>query len=363
MPAPIERLTNWQDPRIDEIIDVRSPAEFADDHIPGAINLPVFSNEERAHVGTLYKQTSPFVARREGAALVSANIASHINATLLDRPENWRPLIHCWRGGQRSRAFAHICAEIGWASFLLDGGYKSYRNAVLDGLGPVAQDLQICIISGATGSGKTKLLHALGKAGAQILDLEGLANHKGSLLGALPNIPQPSQRLFESRLFEDMQKLNPEAITFVEAESSRVGNVSLPKELWHNMAKAPTIQLSCDNHTRLTLLKDDYTHLMSPESPDLQKLITGMTPRHGYEVTNQWQEALMREDYDSFISYLLSDHYDPAYHRASTKHERPLLGTVTLTGPAEADFDVCASHALSLYRASENALLKKSSNS
>ena len=347
MPAPIEKITNWRDRRIDEIIDVRSPSEFADDHIPGAINLPVFSDEERAHIGTIYKQDSPFKARREGAALVSANVARHIQTTLHDRPENWRPLIHCWRGGQRSRAFAHICGEIGWASFLLDGGYKSYRNAVLDGLKATPTGLNICIIAGATGSGKTHLLHALQRQGAQILDLEGLANHKGSLLGAIPDSPQPSQRYFESQLYSAISDLDENEITFVEAESSRVGNISLPKALWHAMASASMVELQSETQTRLSLLKRDYSHLMHQDSPDLQKLITGMVARHGYEVTQNWQTALQEGDFDSFVSALLRDHYDPAYQRASLRHDRKKNGIVTLDSPEKEAFDHCAKQVLS----------------
>ena len=348
MPAPIETITNWRDPRIDEIIDVRSPAEFADDHIPGAINLPVFSDEERADIGTIYKQISPYEARRKGAALVSANIARHLTTTLSERPENWRPLIHCWRGGQRSRAFAHICGEIGWASFLLEGGYKSYRNAVLDRLKSAPDALSLCIISGATGSGKTHLLHALGSAGAQILDLEELANHKGSLLGAIPDSPQPSQRLFESRLCDAISQLDPTQIVFVEAESSRVGNISLPKALWHRMARADMVELSTPQDTRLALLKTDYAHLLRADSPPLHKLISGMVSRHGYEVTKKWQEALANQDYDSFVSALLSDHYDPAYQKATARHSRPLIGSVTTTGVNRSDFDQCAAETLAL---------------
>ena len=353
MPAPVETITDWRDPRIDEIIDVRSPAEFADDHIPGAINLPVFSNEERAHIGTIYKQQSPFLARREGAAIVSANIAHHIHHQLADKPENWRPLLHCWRGGQRSRAFAHICGEIGWASFLLSGGYKTYRNTILDDIARLPEQMTICIISGATGSGKTHLLHALKRAGAQILDLEALACHKGSLLGAIPDKAQPSQRYFESCLSDAIHRLDKERVVFVEAESSRVGNISLPKSLWHNMGNAMLVELHASLETRCTLLKQDYAHLMTPQSEAMTKLISGMVARHGHETTQNWQEALLKEDYDLLVTSLLDDHYDPAYQRASTRHNRQHLGTVSLQGPLASDFDQSAGEVLTLFQTNQ----------
>ena len=348
MPAPISLTTNWTDERIDEIIDVRSPAEFAEDHIPGAINLPVFSNEERAEIGTIYKQQSPFLARRKGAALVSKNIASHIHEHLLDRPENWRPLIHCWRGGQRSRAFAHICAEIGWACFLLDGGYKAYRGQVLDGLRARPSDLSIIIISGKTGAGKTHLLQAIATKGGQIIDLEGLACHKGSLLGADPEHHQPSQRFFESQLFDIMRCFDRSKPVFIEAESSRVGDIAIPKELWHMMSDASVIELESPFSYRLELLKTDYPHLLHKEAADLHNLIEGMTKRYGKETTTKWREDLLKGDFDSFITQILSDHYDPSYERTAKRHERDIIDTLHLQKDNGADFDKLAEKCLSL---------------
>ena len=347
MPAPIEMIKNWRDSRIDAVIDVRSPAEFADDHIAGAINLPVFSNEQRADIGTIYKQVSSFEARRKGASLVSQNIAAHITESLSDKPENWRPLIHCWRGGQRSRAFAHICAEIGWACFLLEGGYKTYRGAVMDELRAVPEKLDIRLISGATGVGKTRLLHALKAQNAQIIDLEDLAAHRGSLLGAMPDNPQPSQRLFESRLNEALSQIDQTRPVYLEAESSRIGSIALPKELWQAMRKAKIIEIEAELSDRLIMLKHDYPHLLTKDAEALHQLINGMVQRHGYETVNLWQGALVVGDFDSFISQILNDHYDPAYQRTSARHNRVILQKIKLNGSADDDFSDAANNIVS----------------
>ena len=183
--AGLDRLDDF-----DEIIDVRSPLEFADDHIPGAVNAPVFSNDERARVGTLYRQ-SPFDATRLGAALAARNIAAHLDTTFADRPQGWRPLIYCWRGGKRSGSMTVMFNMIGWRARQLDGGYKTYRRATLDLLDTLPPTLRLIVLTGPTGSGKTRLLDALAQAGAQTLDLEALAAHRGSLLGAWPGMAQP----------------------------------------------------------------------------------------------------------------------------------------------------------------------------
>ena len=348
MPAPITTVTDWRDPRIDDIIDVRSPAEFADDHIPGAINLPVFSNEQRAEIGTMYKQDSAFAARRAGAALVSANIAKHIHTTLADRPEGWRPLIHCWRGGQRSRAFAHICGEIGWAAFLLQGGYKTYRGMIMDELRTLPAQYRLILIAGSTGVGKTHLLHQLKAKQAQIIDLEGLAHHRGSLLGAMVDKPQPSQRLFESRLHEALQKCDPSRPIFVESESSRIGQIALPKEWWHRMTTSPIIEIEATAEQRVPSLKRDYAHLLTADAPALHNLVSGMHHRHGYDTTQKWQDALSAGDFDSFITHILTDHYDPAYQRSVLRHNRRSWGKIPLSSVDETGFKKGADDILEL---------------
>lgn len=201
-PPTLARYFAPDRPRFDAVIDVRSPAEFADDHIPGAINLPVLDDAERARVGTIYKQVGPFEARKVGAALVSRNVARHLDEHFADKPKGYRPLVYCWRGGQRSGSLAIILTQIGFRATLLAGGYKTYRHEVMDGLRELTPKLRLWVLAGRTGSGKTRVLRALAAAGEQVLDLEGLACHRGSLLGAEPGCPQPPQRLFESRLFE-----------------------------------------------------------------------------------------------------------------------------------------------------------------
>ncbi|WP_017924932.1 tRNA 2-selenouridine(34) synthase MnmH, partial [Burkholderia glumae] len=179
--VPLSRVDEF-----DEIIDVRTPLEYAEDHIPGALNAPVLSNDERVIVGTMYKQESPHEATRIGAAWVARNIATHLETTFADRPLNWRPLIYCWRGGKRSGSMTTWLNLIGWRARQLDGGYKTYRRSVVDALGALPARFRYIVLTGRTGSGKTQLLGALARAGAQTLDLERLAVHRGSLLGALP---------------------------------------------------------------------------------------------------------------------------------------------------------------------------------
>ena len=212
-------------------IDVRSPSEFADDHIPGAVSLPVLDDRERAEVGTLHAQASAFAAKRRGAALVTRNIARILETYCANQPREWKPVVYCWRGGKRSGALAHILSEIGWRAVQLDGGYRAYRRHVITLLEQVPSRFRFYVICGLTGTGKSRLLQALADAGAQVLDLEGLARHRGSLLGDLPGDPQPSQRRFDSELLAQLQCLDPQRPVFVESESRKIGTVQLPDAL------------------------------------------------------------------------------------------------------------------------------------
>jgi len=227
----------------DTVIDVRSPAEFAEDHVPGAINLPVLSNEERAKVGTIYVQQSRFLARKIGAALVFRNSAHHVETQLMDKEGGWRPLVYCWRGGQRSGSFAWMLGQIGWRSDVIEGGYRSYRRLVKQALYDDPLPHRLVALDGYTGTAKTALLQVLAGRGVQVLDLEGLAEHRGSLLGGMVE-PQPGQKAFETRLASALLQLDPAQPVLVEAESSKIGARVIPPSLWAAMKIAPRIEVT-----------------------------------------------------------------------------------------------------------------------
>src|SRR6185503_1569244 len=247
----------------DAIIDTRSPAEYAEDHIPGAISCPVLDNEERARVGTIYKQVSPFDARKIGAALVARNIARHVEGSFNEKPKNWKPLVYCWRGGKRSGAMAHVLREIGWEAKTLEGGYKAYRRYVVESLAKLPARFTFRVIHGVTGSGKSRLLRALGGAGAQVLDLEDLAAHRGSVLGTLPERPQPSQKMFESLLLKELLSFESKKEIFVEGESKKIGQLQVPEAPIGRMRASECMLLEADTATRVALLMDEYRHFFT----------------------------------------------------------------------------------------------------
>ena len=258
--------------QFDQVIDVRSPAEFALDHIPGAVNYPVLNNEERVEIGTLYKQESPFAAKKLGAALVSRNIATHLENHFLEFPREWRPLIYCWRGGERSGAFTHILNRIGWKAMQLEGGYQGFRRIVIDCLEQSAQQFSFQVICGMTGSGKTRILQELKALGAQVLDLEALAIHRGSVLGNEPNIEQPSQKAFETALWNALRKLDSSKPVFVESESKKVGGLHIPDELMEKIRKGVCIELRSSPATRVSWLMREYHHFLTDTNYFKQKL-------------------------------------------------------------------------------------------
>lgn len=299
----------------DAIIDVRSPAEFAEDHIPGAINCPVLNNEERHRIGTLYKQVNAFEAKKAGALLVAKNIAHHIETLFLDKPREWTPLIYCWRGGNRSGALAHIMAKIGWPAVQLDGGYKEYRRHINATVGEIASQYSFQVLCGTTGSAKSRLLQVLAQQGMQVLDLEQLAEHRGSVLGNLPLQPQPSQKMFESRLWQTLRQYNPAQTIFVESESRKVGNVRIPELLIEKMRSSPCIALQLSQQNRIKLLIEDYAHFIANPAA-LNAQLDCLVNLYGREKIAQWHQYALSGDMQSLVSALLTEHYDPSYTRS-----------------------------------------------
>ena len=285
----------------DEIIDVRSPAEFEADHIPGATSHPVLNDEERARVGTLYVQESPFLAKKIGAAIVSRNIALHLENSFLNKPKTWRPLVYCWRGGKRSGAMAHILSEIGWQTTRLEGGYKAYRKMVLDALEILPGRFEFRVICGPTGCGKSRLLDALSKQGEQVLNLEEIARHRGSVLGRMPGQEQPSQKYFESCICSILSGFAPGKPVYIESESKKIGNLRVPQALMEAMWKSRCIRLDARITVRNAILAEDYRHFFSQPDALVAKLEC-LAPLHGGETIDSWKAMIDRCEWDNLVA-------------------------------------------------------------
>lgn len=307
----------------DDIIDVRAPAEYAEDHIPGAISLPVLNDEERARVGTIYKQVSPFDARKIGGALVARNAATHLMGPLADRPGGWRPLVYCWRGGQRSGSFATILSQVGWRVETIAGGYKAWRHLVVEAVYDRPVPSRVIVLDGNTGSAKTELLAHLAGLGVQVIDLEGLAQHRGSLFGAMPG-GQPSQKTFEARLAMAFAGLDPARPVVVEAESSKVGNCRLPPRLWRAMVEAPRVAVVADRDERAAYLTRAYADLVA--DPDrLSEVIDRMRPMYPAEVIAHWQGLARTGQMRALAAELMERHYDPRYQKHRARMAVPVV--------------------------------------
>ena len=299
----------------DEIIDARSPAEYAEDHLPGAINLPVLDNEERAQIGTLHKQVSAFAAKKAGAALVARNIANHLEAHFANKPKGFRPLVYCWRGGSRSGSFTTILRAVGWSAAQLEGGYKAFRRHVIDELQLSPLKFTFRVICGPTGVGKSRFLRALHQSGAQVLDLEELAAHMGSVLGAYPDRPQPSQKYFETLVWDQLQRFNPEQPVFVESESKKIGTLQTPEALLNRMRSAECFNLTADIPIRVALLKEEYVHFLA-DTVALGTQLDCLTSLQGKERIDIWKKQAQAGQWDELVADLLVRHYDPAYTRS-----------------------------------------------
>ena len=312
----------------DDIIDVRSPAEFAEDHVTGAISLPVLDNEERARVGTIYKQQSPFLGRKIGAALVFKNAAKHIEGPLAQHEGGWRPLVYCWRGGQRSGSFSWMLSQIGWRSEVLEGGYRTFRRLVTGMLYDTPLEYRLIMLGGYTGTAKTDLLARLEARGVQVLDLEQLAGHRGSLLGETKE-GQPSQKMFETRLGMTLSRLDPARPVVVEAESSKIGRILLPPSLWAAMRAAPWIDITAPIDARARYLVRAYDDILSDTDRLTEKL--NVVRRHrGHAVVDGWMALIAAGDKVGLTRALMQEHYDPSYNTSMKSVEREFLAHVTV---------------------------------
>ncbi|HXF79805.1 MAG TPA: tRNA 2-selenouridine(34) synthase MnmH [Usitatibacter sp.] len=299
----------------DDILDARSPSEFAEDRLPGATSAPALDDAERALVGTLYKQHSAFEAKRAGAPLVAKNIARLIEERFADKPRGWRPLVYCWRGGGRSGSLVHVLRQVGWDAVRLDGGYKAFRRQVVAELDSMPLELRLRVVCGPTGSGKSRLLEALGRAGAQVLDLEALAAHRGSVLGDLPEAPQPSQKAFETSLWTLLSRFDPARTVYVESESRKVGNLRVPDVLLARMRDSECLRLESPTGSRVRLLMEEYEHFVRAPAALAEKLDL-LKDLHGAARIGEWKALAAGGDWDGLVARLLEGHYDPAYLRS-----------------------------------------------
>ena len=296
----------------DTLIDARSEDEYAEDHLPGAVNWPTLNNEERKAVGTTYKQVNAFEAKKRGAAIAARNISAHIEREVIDKPKGWKPLAYCWRGGKRSGSLSLILSEIGFRVTLIEGGYKAFRAALLEDIPRLAPQFDWRVICGTTGSGKTRLLQALADAGAQVLDLEALANHRSSVLGAIPGVPQPSQKEFDTRIWDALRKLDPARAVYVESESKKVGNVAVPGALIEAMRAAPCLNLVLPDEERVALLMEDYDFFVKDGEAFCERL-DALTQLRGKQVIDTWKAQVRAGDVQAVVRDLLLSHYDPVY--------------------------------------------------
>ncbi len=305
--------------KFDAVIDARSPAEFALDHIPGALNCPVLDNEQRHIVGTTYVQSSAFEARRIGGAMVARNIAHHLETRFHDKPRNWRPLVYCWRGGLRSGTFVTWLRLVGWDAQQLKDGYKSWRTHVISTIETLAPTLSLRVLCGPTGSAKTRVLHAMAANGEQVLDLEDLAAHRGSVLGDVPGVEQPSQKAFETQLAQVLLSFDPLRVVWVEAESRRIGRVTLPEPLFARLRASPVVEIAATRPARLAYLLRDYQWLGDDRQGLSDKLGT-LKGLLANEVLAQWQAWAMAGELRLLFDDLMARHYDPLYQRSQGRH-------------------------------------------
>lgn len=337
-PVILTALTDLDRQGVDDIIDVRSPAEWAEDHVPGAVNLPALTDDERARVGTIYVQDSRFLARRVGAALVARNVAAHLEGYLADKPATYRPLVYCWRGGQRSGSVALILGQIGWQVQVLQGGWRAWRRLVVQALYNTPFPAPVRLLDGDTGTAKTDLLARIAAQGGQVIDLEGLARHRGSIFGPMQGQDQPAQKGFESALAMQVARLDPARPVWIEAESARIGSLRLPPSLWAAMSAAPRVQVQAPLAARARFLVRAYGDL-TVDPARLSSQIAGLSALHPRERIAQWQALADQGAFEGLAMALMRDHYDPLYARQRNRPDHTPARVVQADGLEGAALD------------------------
>jgi tRNA 2-selenouridine synthase len=316
----------------DAVIDARSEAEFADDRLPGAVNWPSLTDAERALIGFQYKQVSPFEARKQGAVMVARNIARHVEAHLMQQPRDWKPLVYCWRGGQRSGALATVLDQIGFTVQVMEGGYREFRRAVVAELETLPPRLQWRSIVGRTGSAKSRLLQALQAQGAQVLDLEAIACHKGSVLGPLPGQPQPSQKRFDTLVWVALKAFSADRPVYIEGESRTIGRLRVPERLLDALRAAPCVQVQMPLAARVEFLLQDYEHFLTDVEGFCERL-NALREVRGNAVINEWQRQARAGEKTAVVQALLTEHYDPVYLRSMQRNFQQFEQAQTLSLP------------------------------
>jgi tRNA 2-selenouridine synthase len=300
------------------IIDARSPREYAEDHIPGALNLPVVNNEEYAEVGTLHR-SSPHHAYLIGVEYSLRNIARALGAVSSRCQPRARILVYCFRGGKRSRLWFDALDTIGYKVERLKGGWKAYRRWVNTELEALPAKYRYNVLCGPTGCGKTRLLQALQEAGAQVLDLEELAKHRGSLIGAIPSVEQPSQKLFETFVLEALMRFDPAKPVWVEAESKKIGERQVPQALFDAMHRGTCFRVEAAMTERVQLWREDYAHFEQDPDGLLEKL-RHLTPLIGNEEFAAWRAFADKREMPQLFERIMRAHYDPAYERSMRRN-------------------------------------------
>lgn len=303
----------------DTVIDARSENEYAEDHLPGAVNWPTLNNQERHEIGTIYKQVNAFEAKKRGGAIAARNIAAHIEREVIEKPKDWKPLTYCWRGGKRSGSLSLILSEIGFRVTIIEGGYKAFRAALLTDIPRLAPLYDWRVVCGTTGSGKTRLLQALQAAGAQVLDLEALANHRSSVLGAIPGVAQPTQKEFDTRIWDALRRFDPARPVYVESESKKVGNVAVPAALIEAMRAGPCLNLMLPDEERVALLLEDYDFFVQDGEAFCERL-DALTELKSKKVVEEWKAQVRSGQTQNVVRDLLLSHYDPVYRQSMVRN-------------------------------------------